>query len=228
MTKQFEQAYDNFLAGCDVDTTMLDCAEFMFNAGRESVGQAEPVAFLRVKAGKIVGSSVHDEMADGVYAVNTHPAQPVQPDGTANKHANDVLAPPHPRHFGIPKEHWEAAKYFAEFWEQNNKKPQPVQPAVLNEQLLGAIARGWCHERNKHKVMDSDLAYAIAEEVKSLLHSPAVAVNEQLLAAAKELNAAFDLPVFIDRTAKAQLKAARDKFRTAIRAAEAEEAKGGV
>lgn len=46
-SEKFEQAYDNFLAGCDVDTTMLDCAEFMFNAGRESVSkQAEPVAIV--------------------------------------------------------------------------------------------------------------------------------------------------------------------------------------
>lgn len=46
-SEEFEQAYDNFLAGVDVDTTMLDCAEFMFNAGRESVGeQAEPVAWV--------------------------------------------------------------------------------------------------------------------------------------------------------------------------------------
>lgn len=46
-SEEFEQAYDNFLAGCDVDTTMLDCAEFMFNAGRESMGQGEPVKQCR-------------------------------------------------------------------------------------------------------------------------------------------------------------------------------------
>jgi hypothetical protein len=31
--------------------------------------------------------------------------------------------------------------------------------------LLGAIARGWCSKKNKKKVMDSDLANAIALEV---------------------------------------------------------------
>lgn len=33
------------------------------------------------------------------------------------------------------------------------------------EELLGAIARGWCHKKNSSKVMDSDLAVAISEEV---------------------------------------------------------------
>lgn len=48
----FEQAYDNFLAGVDIDTTMLDCAEFMFNAGREGVGKGEPVAWQFFQDGK--------------------------------------------------------------------------------------------------------------------------------------------------------------------------------
>lgn len=39
----FNTAYDNFLAGVDIDTTMLDCAEFMFNAGRESILQSKEV-----------------------------------------------------------------------------------------------------------------------------------------------------------------------------------------
>lgn len=42
-SEEFEQAYDNFLAGVDVDTTMLDCAEFMFNAGRESILQTKEI-----------------------------------------------------------------------------------------------------------------------------------------------------------------------------------------
>lgn len=66
----------------------------------------------------------------------THPAQPVQPAQESqrltrpfNEREKAVLAPPHPGDFGIPKEHWDAAKYFAEFWEQNNKRAQPVKPA---------------------------------------------------------------------------------------------------
>jgi hypothetical protein len=37
---------------------------------------------------------------------------------------------------------------------------------------LGAIARGWCHEKNANKEMDSDLAMAIATEVKTLYATP--------------------------------------------------------
>lgn len=40
---------------------------------------------------------------------------------------------------------------------------------VAWDDLLGAVARGWGHSKNAHKEMDSDLALAIAEEVKSLL-----------------------------------------------------------
>lgn len=35
--------------------------------------------------------------------------------------------------------------------------------------LLEAVARGWCSEANKHKEMDSALAYAIVNQVKPLL-----------------------------------------------------------
>ncbi len=35
----------------------------------------------------------------------------------------------------------------------------------IKEELLGAIARGWCTDENSHKDMDSDLAVAIYEEV---------------------------------------------------------------
>ena len=43
------------------------------------------------------------------------------------------------------------------------------QEPVAWDDLLGAVARGWGHSKNAHKEMDSDLALAIAEEVKSLL-----------------------------------------------------------
>jgi len=45
----------------------------------------------------------------------------------------------------------------------------PKQEPVDWDDLLGAVARGWGHSKNAHKEMDSDLALAIAEEVKSLL-----------------------------------------------------------
>jgi len=41
-----------------------------------------------------------------------------------------------------------------------------VRECVNCEELLGAIARGWCSEKNSHKTMDSDLAVAIFDEVE--------------------------------------------------------------
>ena len=41
-----------------------------------------------------------------------------------------------------------------------------VRECVNREELLGAIARGWCSEKNSHKTMDSDLAVAIFDEVE--------------------------------------------------------------
>jgi len=41
-----------------------------------------------------------------------------------------------------------------------------VEECVNREALLGAIARGWCSEKNSHKTMDSDLAVAIFDEVE--------------------------------------------------------------
>jgi hypothetical protein len=40
-----------------------------------------------------------------------------------------VLAPPHPGDFGIPKEHWEAAQHYANYWNENRAKAQPPEPA---------------------------------------------------------------------------------------------------
>lgn len=39
-------------------------------------------------------------------------------------------------------------------------------------ELLGAVSRGWCHELNASKVMDTDLAIAIAAEVSALYAAP--------------------------------------------------------
>jgi len=41
-----------------------------------------------------------------------------------------------------------------------------VKECINREALLGAIARGWCSEKNSHKTMDSDLAVAIFDEVE--------------------------------------------------------------
>jgi len=45
-----------------------------------------------------------------------------------------------------------------------------THPADLtDEEIIGAIARGWCSEKNSSKTMDSDLAMAIADEIKAIL-----------------------------------------------------------
>jgi len=36
------------------------------------------------------------------------------------------------------------------------------------EEIIGAVARGWCDPKNQHKVMDADLVIAIAKEVRKL------------------------------------------------------------
>ena len=41
-----------------------------------------------------------------------------------------------------------------------------IRDCVDSEDLLGAIARGWCSKENSHKTMDSDLAFAIFDEVE--------------------------------------------------------------
>lgn len=40
---------------------------------------------------------------------------------------------------------------------------------IKYEDILGAVARGWCTPKNQHKIMDADLAEAIAIEVYTLL-----------------------------------------------------------
>ena len=42
---------------------------------------------------------------------------------------------------------------------------------TTKEQLLEAVARGWCHPENGNKVMDEALAVAIADEVEAAIRS---------------------------------------------------------
>ena len=39
---------------------------------------------------------------------------------------------------------------------------------ITDEEILGAVARGWCHPDNSGKTMDEALAVAIAHEIRSL------------------------------------------------------------
>ena len=57
--------------------------------------------------------------------------------------------------------------------------------------LLCAVARGWCHEDNSHKEMDSLLCLAIAREVQALYASkPAVPLTDAQID--ELVGAAFD------------------------------------
>jgi hypothetical protein len=49
---------------------------------------------------------------------------------------------------------------------------QPEQEPVAWEDVLGAIARGWTHDDNKHKPMDVQLAVAIAKEIQDMVLAP--------------------------------------------------------
>jgi len=40
---------------------------------------------------------------------------------------------------------------------------------MTREDLIGAVARGWTHPETAQKQMDSNLAYAIVDEVEELL-----------------------------------------------------------
>ena len=65
-----------------------------------------------------------------------------------------------------------AGAYFGgEGVDYNNFDPKKfaeliVRECINREELLGAIARGWCSEKNSHKTMDPDLALAIFDEVE--------------------------------------------------------------
>lgn len=51
--------------------------------------------------------------------------------------------------------------------------PNPdLEKARSMEAIHGAVARGWCHDPNREKEMDSDLALAISREVAALFGVP--------------------------------------------------------
>jgi len=54
---------------------------------------------------------------------------------------------------------------------QNGMIPLYTHPVkeLTDEEITGAVARGWCSEKNSMKVMDSDLAWAIVEEIRAIL-----------------------------------------------------------
>ena len=46
------------------------------------------------------------------------------------------------------------------------------------DDIQGAVARGWCHKVNEHKVMDPDLANAIVEEITVLINTASDAAED--------------------------------------------------
>jgi hypothetical protein len=66
----------------------------------------------------------------------------------------------------IVPETWVALGYDKIKEIQNRTAELIVKECINREELLGAIARGWCSEKNQHKTMDSDLALAIFDEVE--------------------------------------------------------------
>ena len=53
-----------------------------------------------------------------------------------------VLGPPHPGDFGIPKEHWEAAQHYANYWNENRAKAQPEpaqEPVAWATEIIDAL-----------------------------------------------------------------------------------------
>ena len=56
--------------------------------------------------------------------------------------------------------------------ELRDRLAQPEQEPVAWEDVLGAIARGWTHDDNRHKTMDVQLAVAIAKEIQDMVIAP--------------------------------------------------------
>jgi hypothetical protein len=54
--------------------------------------------------------------------------------------------------------------------------------AKYREQIVGALARGYCHENNGNKILDPDLISAMEDE---LIKVPFIAAASDLLAACK-------------------------------------------
>jgi ABC-type Zn uptake system ZnuABC Zn-binding protein ZnuA len=40
---------------------------------------------------------------------------------------------------------------------------------IKKKELFGALARGYCHPKNSHKVLDPNLLFAMAKEVQDIL-----------------------------------------------------------
>lgn len=64
--------------------------------------------------------------------------------------------------------------------------PTPPLEAAELATLRGAVARGWCADKNRHKEMDSDLAEAIVQEIVPLLTAARDAGREAMREAVEQ------------------------------------------
>ena len=82
----------------------------------------------------------------------------------AGEYVNSVYTPP--VRSKTPGKIWEDG-HIGWHTQFNEKLAELIVAECINrEELLGAIARGWCSEKNSHKTMDPDLALAIFDEVE--------------------------------------------------------------
>jgi hypothetical protein len=88
---------------------------------RDEVGPAVDALVDWSKTRKINLDEARVKDWDSFTSPHTKPIQEhVNPIRTEiNQREKAVLGPPHPRDFGIPKEHWEATQHYANFWHQN-------------------------------------------------------------------------------------------------------------
>lgn len=126
---------------------------------REAAREAERIITLRRNEGNPAYERQAKECLDMLReALYAEPAQPF----CYLKQTSSSKHPPHG---------W--AVHFTEGDVPLYTAPQPPAdvPLMTDEELLGAIARGWCHKANEHKTMDPDLGVAIAEEVRGLVEA---------------------------------------------------------
>jgi len=68
---------------------------------------------------------------------------------------------------------WDAMAVMVEEQQRMAKRIAELEAQpVAWEDVLGAIARGWTHDDNKHKPMDVQLAVAIAKEIQDMVSAP--------------------------------------------------------
>jgi hypothetical protein len=123
----------------------------------EAIAQTKRIAELEVEVTSLRSESAHHLREYKAARGELHKAQAAieasrkqEPVATVRHELRPwekaALAPPHPRHFGIPKEHCEAAQHYANFWHQNRldavrvkqEAAQPVQVPLTAERIVSA------------------------------------------------------------------------------------------